>query len=150
MTHEQSLPTNEQLTLPEGYSLIDKAGMQPQEIVELREAVGWDGDTVEHWQQSIDQPLGVIVGVRDDKDKLVGMGRITADPRHAVLCDLAVHPDHQQKGIGAVLVAERMRIAKERDIPYLYTELAPANPLRNLYKNMGFVATGNGLFRNSR
>lgn len=140
----------ERTTLPDSYSFIDKSTIDPKEIIELRESVGWAGDSVEHWQQSMDQPLGVIVGVRNIEGQLVGMGRITADPRHAVLCDLAVHPDHQNKGIGGALVTERMRIAKEQDIPYLYTELAPTNPLRNLYKAMGFISTGNGLFRNGK
>jgi ribosomal protein S18 acetylase RimI-like enzyme len=149
MIKEHPVLIQGQPILPEGYSFLG-TNVQPQEIIELRKAVGWAGDTVEHWQQSINQPLGVIVGVRDDRGKLVGMGRITADPRHAVLCDLVVHPYHQQKGIGSVLVVERMRIAEEREIPYLYTELAPTNPLRNLYKNRGFVTTGNSLFRNSR
>ena len=141
---EISLPS-----LLKDYIFVDKTEIQPQEIIILHKAVGWVGDTVNHWQEIIDQPLGVIIGTRY-KGKLIGMGRMTADPRHAVLCDLAVHPKHQHNGIGTALVAERMHIAQDRKIPYLYTELAPTNPLRSLYKDLGFVATGNGMFRNSK
>ncbi|MCA1806520.1 MAG: GNAT family N-acetyltransferase [Actinobacteria bacterium] len=150
MSNEQLPPTNpEQQALPEGYAFIDKTEMQPQEIIQLRKSVGWSGDSEENWQKCIDQS-GVIVGVRDKDQELVGMGRITADPRHAVLCDLVVHPGHQQKGIGTALVTERMHKAEELGIPYLYTELASDNPLRAKYKDIGFVATGDGLFRSSQ
>lgn len=149
MTQEHRL-TDEQLSLPEGYNFVDKSQLQPDEIIGLRESVGWDGDTTEQWQNTIDQPLGVIVGVRDEEGSLVGMGRMTADPRHVVLCDLVVDPEHQHKGIAAAIVGERMRIADLRNIPFMYTDLSPTNPLKGLYDKLGFVATGGGLFRDGR
>ncbi|HSX07976.1 MAG TPA: GNAT family N-acetyltransferase [Candidatus Saccharimonadales bacterium] len=152
MTGERISTTNPGSMLPEGCIFVDKANLEPSEIAELRQSVGWDPDTAHIWRQCIDQPLGVIVGVRDQEqdDLLVGMGRLTADLRHAVLCDLAVKPSHQNLGVGKAIIAARMRITHERMIPYLYTELAPESPLRSVYEALGFVSTGNGLFRHSR
>lgn len=136
-------------TLPEGYTFADKYDIEPPEIIELRESVGWVGDSPEVWEACIQQP-GILVGVRDANDELVGMGRVTADPRHAVLCDLVVGPAHQNQGIGKAIVWRRMRLALSARIPYLYTELAPTSPLRSFYEDLGFVATGHGLIRKAQ
>lgn len=143
--------TNPGSMLPEGCIFVDKADMEPSEICDLRRSVGWDPDTEYTWYECIDQPLGVIVGVRDQKQDglLVGMGRLTADLRHAVLCDLAVRPPDQGRDIGKAIIAARIRIAYERMTPYLYTELTPESRLRGVYESLGFVSTGNGLFRRS-
>jgi hypothetical protein len=53
--------------LLKGYEFVDKHSIQPNEIISLRESVGWLGDTQENWQQAIEQPLGVIVGVRSQE-----------------------------------------------------------------------------------
>jgi len=137
-------------TLPEGYTFADKNDIEPSEIIELRESVGWVGDSPEVWEACIQQP-GILVGVRDAANaELVGMGRVTADPRHAVLCDLAVSPTHQNQGIGKAIVRRRMCLALSARIPYLYTELAPTSPLRPFYEDLGFIATGYGLLRKAR
>lgn len=142
--------SSQEINLPYGYSFVTKESIKPHEIIELRVAAGWSGDTEENWQTCLDQPAGIIVGVQDSDNRLIGMGRITADARHAVLCDLAVAPENRQLGIGKAILLERVRMADEKQIPYLYTELADDNPLKETYVALGFTSTGNGLFRNSR
>ena len=146
---EKSQPS-EQAHLPKGYRFVDKSDLVPSEIIDLRTSVGWDGDNAETWQDCINSQNGIIVSVRDDQGTLVGMGRVTSDPRHAVMCDLVVNPNHQNKGIGKALVLERMRIIRELDIPYLYTDLAEDNPLKPVYEELGFKATGRGMFNNRK
>jgi ribosomal protein S18 acetylase RimI-like enzyme len=137
-------------TLPEGYTFVAKDAIEPSEIITLRESVGWTGDSPKVWETCIEQP-GILLGVRDTANaELVGMGRVTADPRHAVLCDLAVNPAHQSQGIGKAIVWRRMLLALSAKTPYLYTELAPTSPLRPFYEELGFIATGHGLIRKAQ
>jgi ribosomal protein S18 acetylase RimI-like enzyme len=153
MTHSEKTVQELQPQLPEGYEFVDKHGLQPAEIIALRESIGWYGDTPEVWQMCIEDPFGVMVGVRNKDAELVGMGRLTGDPRHGVLCDLAVKETERHQGIGRAILIERMRIARERNIKYIYTELETTNTLNNsdesLYEVLGLVATGNGRFRNA-
>lgn len=134
--------------LPENYHFIDKNDISPDEIIALRESINWKGDTLERWQRCIDQSIAII-GVRDSDSHLVGMACITGNVRHAVLCDLVVHPVHQQKGIGAAIMSELLKTVDRIGVSYLYAELADTNPFRDSMLQSGFQATGNSLFRDS-
>ena len=131
--------------LPETYLFADKASIKPEEIITLRESVSWKGDTIERWQKCIDQSL-VNIGVCDAESNFIGMACIAGNVRHAVLCDLAVNPDHQGKGIGAAIMSELLKAANDLGISYLYAELADTNPFRNQMLESGFRATGDSLF----
>lgn len=137
--------TFESATLPEQYYFVDRTNVQPAEIIALRESVNWKGDTVDRWQACINQSLA-IVGVRDAASNLVGMACIVGNVRHAVLCDLAVHSTHQNKGIGAAIMSELLNTASQFGISYLYAELAETNPFRSKMIESGFKVTGDSLF----
>ena len=132
--------------LPDSFYFISKADIHPGEIIALRESVNWRGDTAERWQQCIDQSL-TIIGVRDAESNLVGMACIAGNVRHAVLCDLVVHPHCQHQGIGGAIMSELLRSASELHISYLYAELAKTNPFRNQMIDFGFEMTGDSLFK---
>lgn len=132
-------------TLPEKYHFVDKLSVQPTEIIALRESVSWKGDSVDRWQECLHQSLAVI-GVRDADSRLVGMACIAGNVRHAVLCDLAVNPIHQKKGIGTAITAELLKTTSSLGISYVYAELADTNPFRDQMLRSGFKATGDGLF----
>jgi N-acetylglutamate synthase-like GNAT family acetyltransferase len=140
--------TFENATLPEQYYFVNKVDIHPAEIIALRESVNWKGDTIDRWQECIDQSL-VIVGVRNPESKLVGMACIAGNVRHAVLCDLAVHPTNQNQGIGAAIMSELLKAANDLGISYLYAELADTNPFRNQMLQSGFRVTGDSLFMES-
>lgn len=135
-------------SLEQKYTLVDRDQILPEEIIDLRKSIGWEeGDTEEGWKQSLETALAVV-GARDtEKGELVGVGFLVGNLRHAVLCDFNVSPKYQGQGIGSAILDERMRIAEELDIPYLYTSLAETNPLRDKYRELGFVATGDTYFR---
>ncbi len=133
-------------SLPGLYRFVNKANISPLEIITLRESVNWKGDTTARWQECIDQSLA-IVGVRDSESILIGMACIAGNVRHAVLCDLTVHPIHQKKGIGAAIMSELLKTANELDISYLYAELAKTNPFRSQMLESGFKVTGDSLFK---
>lgn len=132
--------------LPEPFYFTDKSQVHPDEIIALRESVNWKGDTAERWQQCIDQSLAII-GVRDAESNFVGMACIAGNVRHAVLCDLAVNPIHQNKGIGAAIMFELLQTVDTLGISYLYAELAETNPFRSQMLQFGFKETGDSLFR---
>lgn len=134
--------------LPNQYHFTSKDNVRTAEVIALRESVNWQGDTPERWQDCIDQSLAVI-GVRDSESNLIGMACISGNLRHAVLCDLVVHPTHQHKGIGTALMSELLRVADDIGICYLYAELAETNPFRDSMMRSGFKVTGNSLFRDS-
>lgn len=134
--------------LPESYRFIDKRDIGADEIIALRESIGWKGDTLERWQSCIDQSLAII-GVRDSNSNLVGMSCIAGNVRHAVLCDLAVNPAHQHKGIGVAIMSELFKTADGMGVSYLYAELADTNPFRDSMMRLGFKVTGDSLFRES-
>lgn len=134
--------------LPEGYQFsID---FSAEEVINLRSASGWGTEkNVELWQRVIDESIA-SVGVKNGSKELVGIGFLAGNPRHAVLCDFNVHPSHQGLGIGRAILHRRINLADARQIPYLYTELAPTNTLRSHYEKLGFVATGNAYTRAAR
>jgi ribosomal protein S18 acetylase RimI-like enzyme len=131
--------------LPTGYYFVGKTNIQPEEVIALRESVSWRGDTIDRWQKCIDQSL-TIVGVRDSDSTLVGMACIAGNVRHAVLCDLAVNPIHQDRGIGTAIMSELLKEINDLGISYLYAELADTNPFRSQMLEYGFKVTGDSLF----
>lgn len=132
-------------TLPEGYRFVSKSNVRPAEIITLRESVSWRGDTPDRWRTCIDQSLAVV-GVRDADSNLIGMACIAGNVRHAVLCDLAVDPNHQGRGVGGAIMARLLKISKELGVSYLYAELADTNPFRDQMLESGFKVTGDSLF----
>lgn len=132
--------------LPDTFYFINKAAIRPDEIITLRTSVNWQGDTIERWQKCIDQSLAII-GVRDSESRLIGMACIAGNVRHAVLCDLAVNPAYQHKGIGGAIMSNILETAVTLNICYLYAELSKTNPFRNQMIESGFKTTGDSVFR---
>lgn len=132
--------------LPDGYKFADKISILPEEIIRLRESVRWIGDKSERWQEIIHTSLA-IVGVRDINGELIGMACLAGNIRHAVMCDLAVDPEHQKQGIGEALMAKLDQLTNDLGVKYVYAELAKTNPFRNKMIHIGFRDTGDSLFR---
>lgn len=138
------------ISLPEQYSFTGERPIMPEEVIELRRSSNWGTDfSEETWGDCIDQSLAVV-GVRDKRGTLVGVGFLAGNMRHAVLCDFVVHPDHRNQGIGNAILERRVKIADELGIPYLYTDLVNTNPLKNKYLELGFVANSGVLARKAR
>ena len=134
--------------LPEGYAYA--SALTADEVVSLRSESGWGTEkNIELWQRVIDESIAAV-GVRDGTSKLVGVGFLAGNSRHAVLCDFIVSPDHREKGLGRAILNKRVNLADELEIPYLYTELAPTNRLKTHYEELGFVATGHAYTRAAR
>jgi GNAT superfamily N-acetyltransferase len=68
--------------------------------------------------------------------RLVGAGRILADGLDcAYLADVAVHPDHQGRGLGSAVISELVRLAGDHTKIIMY-----ANPgTEGVYTRLGFL-----------
>ncbi|MDB5166559.1 MAG: N-acetyltransferase [Candidatus Saccharibacteria bacterium] len=135
-----------QPALPNGYHFVYGTDISPDDVMALRQSVGWDGLDQESWDKCIRSSIAVV-GIQDASGPLVGVSFIAGNTRHAVLCDMVVAPDHQKRGLGTALLYERVRLSDELGILYLYTDLAQTNNIRAEYLSLGFNGTGGGLFR---
>ena len=141
------MSNEDRAALPERYCMIDKMGLDPESVIALRDAADWGTErNPDVWKTAIEQSLATV-GVVGPQQNLVGVGFLAGNIRHAVLCDLVVHPDHRGRGLGQAIVRRRVHLADQMRIPYLYTELASTNNLASLYEELGFVATGNAYTR---
>jgi len=122
--------------LPSKYSFVESSEIEVSEILALRKTVGWSDDDEARWEQVMTGSL-YIVGVRKS-NALVGIGFVAGNLRHAIFCDLCVHPAHQKKGIGYALLRKRLDWTTDHSVPFLYTSLSAQNPLRDMYKLAGF------------
>lgn len=137
----------EQIKLPENYVIVGKEEITSEEVIDVRKSIGWGAGLQEDWKLIIDTALAVV-GVRDSvTGLLLGVGFLVGNKRHAVLCDLCVRYEYQGKGLGTVILNERMRIANEFQISFLYTNLSEDNTLIEKYKAFGFIKNENTYFR---
>ena len=83
--------------------------------------------------------------VADDGDSsngdLVGMGRVVGDDGcFYQLVDVAVHPDHQRRGLGTRVVAALMAYVEETAPPSAYVTLI--SDVDGFYERFGFEDAG--------
>lgn len=82
-----------------------------------------------------------------DSGKLVAAGRALADGRDcSYICDVAVHPDHQGRGLGREVVLKLVDLSKDHKKIILYA--AAGKDL--FYKKLGFkrMKTAMAIFKN--
>ncbi|WP_138756181.1 GNAT family N-acetyltransferase [Paenibacillus sinopodophylli] len=94
------------------YLLIER----PPTVVEhhtLWEAVGWGTVDSEMATHSISNSIYAVVVVLDEE--VVGMGRIVGDgAMYFYIQDVAVLPEHQNKGIGKMIVDQLLAYIKKK------------------------------------
>lgn len=128
--------------LPAGFMLITDKSLTPEEILGIRqEAI--TGESIEIWRKCIDQSL-FVVGVREQETRrLIGVGMLAGNQRHAELVDGTVHPDFRKRGIGRVILSERIRFARDQKIKYVGLTHDENSPwLKPYYERYGFRTVG--------
>ena len=75
------------------------------------------------------------------KEKLVGVVRLSFDAEECWLRDLQVEQHYQNRGIGAIALAEAKRLAAERSCKILKLRVFKVSPAVHLYKRQGFDLT---------
>lgn len=112
--------------------------VEPREIIELRQP--GDKESSDMWARAIDLALCVAVA-RDsaDANKLIGIGFVVGNNRHAQLVDLIVHQDYRQQGIGGKLIDMRLEFCRQQDILYVSNTFDPSKQwLKDFYFKHGF------------
>lgn len=91
---------------------------------------------------------GVVV-VHDPTGETVGMGRIVGDDGAVYhVCDMAVHPDHQRRGVGTRVMEALQTYVEETAPPTAYVNLVA--DVDGFYEQFGFEETrpaSKGMYR---
>lgn len=113
--------------------------VKPEEVIQLRAACGHK-EPADMWRKAIDLSLCVAAARdADAQNKLIGVGFVVGNNRHAQLVDLVVHPDYRQQGIGGKLFDMRVKFCRAEKILYVGNTFDPANPwLKEFYAKHGF------------
>lgn len=111
------------------------APVQPGEIADLRQAVGWDRS-----EETYDRTLPrhcTHYTARDADNRLVGYMSVLSDGvSDAFLLDLTVHPECRKKGLGTRIV--RRAIRDLRDAGVRCVQVTFADDLEPFYAQCGF------------
>jgi GNAT superfamily N-acetyltransferase len=129
--------------IPSGY-LIHDGYPSVQDYLNLRSAAGLTPKTA---SQANEVPNGSWEGCFVTVEKgntVIGMGRIIGDGGwYFHIADMAVHPDHQRKGLGDQILKrllQKISVKAPKDgKPYI--SLLADSPGRKLYHNNGFIET---------
>ncbi len=78
--------------------------------------------------------------VTDENNRIVGVILSMIDAKCPFAYNLAVHPDHQGKGIGKFLLSTLVDGVKD-DYDKIRLVVQTNNPAKKMYKKMGFIST---------
>jgi ribosomal protein S18 acetylase RimI-like enzyme len=115
--------------------IIREAIVDPKEIEDLRESVGWDRS--EGTYQEILNRHYTYYTVRNEDDQLIGYMSVLSDGiSDAFLLDLVVHPQYQRKGLGKRIVKKAITDIKAAGIRCI--QVTFNNDLESFYEKCGF------------
>lgn len=109
-----------------------------EEYVKICNAVGWkDYMNFEVTEDSLNQSLfGVVIQFQDE---IVGMGRVVGDGKiYFYIQDIAVLPEHQNKGIGHVIMTSITEYLKAEAPEKAFIGLFAAQGKESFYTKYGF------------
>jgi GNAT superfamily N-acetyltransferase len=161
----EAIVNTERVTLPEGYVYAVQGSITDAELEAIDEAVYGPFDNefqstmwpMDVQQGPVDFRFKVVVRP-EGEEHLVGIGYLfvadyppSREEIGGVIAELAylmVRPDHQRRGIGSVILSERLRIAEGLGATAIsIDELAPTNTLRSKYLKYGFKENVHGNLR---
>jgi GNAT superfamily N-acetyltransferase len=124
------------------HEIIRDGHVAPEEIEDLRKAVGWD--RCEGTYSAILKRLYAYYIVRTEDGRLIGYMSILSDGiSDAFLLDLMVHPDFQGGRIGSQLVRRGIQDVKDAGIRCV--QVTFDENLREFYTRCGFHIFGGGV-----
>lgn len=120
------------------YTVSEYPNYDPTEILPLYESVGWSNYTLRPAmvEKAYAHSL-LILGAYAEK-QLVGILRAVGDGASVVFVqDILVHPDHQRKGIGTMLIGNLLERFPDVYQISLMTDDTPKTV--GFYKSLGFT-----------
>ncbi len=129
--------------LREGYTFSDTSAADFSELTELIEASTGEHISATDMQEFAASLLAEGANVRHIQvrnwlGKLAGNGTLWYEGNQGMLSNLVVHPDDQHKGIARFITAERLKIAREQQLSFMFTQLDTTNTLESYYVEHGF------------
>ena len=101
--------------------------------------------TKSQWERELTDPKRICLGIIElETKKLFGLcsAWLATDELH--LTFIAVHPIHQRKGLGKILLSDLIKHSKSFQTNHIYLEVKDTNkPAKAFYKSMGFKTVGN-------
>ena len=121
------------------YEQVDRVP-EPDEYIELRMLCGLSSRSRKAAQIGLRNSL-FGTSIRHN-GLLVGMGRVVGDGGcNFEVVDVAVHPDHQRKGLGSKLMTSLMAFISNVALPTAYVSLIADAHSPKLYQKFGFQPT---------
>lgn len=103
----------------------------------LWEAVGWGKVNIEMTEQSIANSVYGVVAISDGN--VIGMGRIVGDgAMYYYIQDVAVLPEHQNKGIGKKIIDKLLNYINENCAGAGFVGLFASHGKDEFYEKFGF------------
>lgn len=107
-----------------------------------RQRAGLTPKSPEQTARALDGSWAAAHVVADEGGEVVGMGRVIGDGGwYFHIVDMAVVPEHQQRGIGDAILARLLERIVTSAPPGPYITLLADEPGRRLYRRHGFVET---------
>lgn len=114
-----------------------------QEYNYLRKLVDWPLFEEKRVKKALANSLCGVCIV-DSNNSIVGMGRIAGDDAiYLHLLDVIVHPEHQQKGLGKMIVTELMKYADKASGKNMQVGLMASKGREQFYIDLGFSVRPN-------
>ncbi|WP_247003560.1 GNAT family N-acetyltransferase [Halosolutus gelatinilyticus] len=121
----------------------------PETFAALRDAAGMTARSPEGVERGLPNSLYGAIAVYEPADEVVGMGRIVGDDGMVYqISDMAVHPDHQGRGLGTRIMELLKSHIEETAPPGAYVNLMA--DVDDFYERFGYEETrpaSKGMYR---
>ncbi|WP_049924173.1 GNAT family N-acetyltransferase [Halopiger djelfimassiliensis] len=112
----------------------------PETFAALREAAGMPPRSLEGIERGLPNSLYGAIAVHEPTDEVVGMGRIVGDGGTVYqITDMAVHPDHQRRGLGKRIMSALETFLEGTAPPNAYVNLVA--DVDGFYEQFGYEET---------
>ncbi|WCF10616.1 GNAT family N-acetyltransferase [Paenibacillus thiaminolyticus] len=111
------------------------------EYKKLCKAVGWtEYMNFDVAEESLNQSVfGVVIQYEDEINEIVGMGRVVGDGKiYFYIQDIAVMPEHQNKGLGHTIMGVILEFLKENAPEKSFVGLFASKGKESFYNKYGF------------
>lgn len=125
--------------LADTYTLVERLPT-PEEFQNLRDANDMAPRSRAAVERGLPNSLYAVVLVHAPSGEPVGMGRIVGDDGTVFhVCDMAVHPAHQDRGLGTAIMNALLEYIEDTAPPRAYVNLMA--DVEGFYERFGFEDT---------
>lgn len=151
MTENNADSSDERNNEIDSYTIYEELP-SPESFVALREAAGMAPRSREAAARGLPNSVYGVTVVHDPTERVVGMGRIVGDDGAVYhCCDMAVHPEHQEQGLGTRVMDALVTYIEKNAPSTAYVNLMA--DVDGFYERFGFEETrpdSKGMFRRVR